>query len=46
MLAYADAAKSGYLVGASHLAFPGMGHLRPGAGQGYSWVPLNYSGLK
>ena len=46
MQAYADAAKSGYLVAASHIAFPGIGHLRPGAGQGYTWVPLNYSGLK
>ncbi len=43
--AYADAAKGGYLVGASHLAFPGIGRLRA-AGKSYSFVPLNYSGLK
>ena len=46
-LAYADAAKNGYLVGLAHVAFPGLGHLRaaPG-GKGYVWVPLNYSSLK
>jgi glyoxylase-like metal-dependent hydrolase (beta-lactamase superfamily II) len=43
--AYADAAKNGYLVGVSHVSFPGIGRLRP-AGKGYTWVPLNYSGLK
>ncbi len=43
--AYAEAAKQGYLVGAAHLAFPGLGHLRV-EGKGYAWVPLNYSGLK
>ncbi len=40
--AYADAAKAGYIVGASHLAFPGLGRLRAN-GKGYTWVPLNYS---
>ena len=45
--AYADAAKNGYLVGVSHVSFPGLGHLRAGpGGKGYTWVPLNYSGLK
>ncbi len=45
--AYADAAAQGYLVGASHISFPGLGHLNaaPG-GKSYTWVPLNYSGLK
>jgi glyoxylase-like metal-dependent hydrolase (beta-lactamase superfamily II) len=45
--AYAEAAKSGSLVGLTHVAFPGLGHLRvaPG-GKGYIWVPLNYSSLK
>lgn len=45
--AYADAAKGGYLVGVTHVSFPGLGHLRtaPG-GKGYTWVPLNYSSLK
>ena len=45
--AYADAAKNGYLVGVTHISFPGLGNLRAGAdGKGFTWVPLNYSGLK
>ncbi len=44
-LAYADAAKQGYLVGSAHLSFPGLGHLRRD-GAGYAWVPVNYNGLK
>ncbi|MBC8058998.1 MAG: MBL fold metallo-hydrolase [Rhizobiales bacterium] len=43
--AYAEAARQGYLVGSSHLSFPGLGHLRA-EGKGYRFVPLNYSGLK
>ena len=45
--AYAEAAKSGTLIGLAHVAFPGLGHLRvaPG-GKGYIWIPLNYSSLK
>ena len=45
--AYADAAKNGYLVGVTHISFPGLGNLRASAdGKSFSWVPLNYSGLK
>lgn len=45
--AYADAAKGGYLVGSAHIAFPGLGHVRKSVtGKSYTWVPLNYSGLK
>ncbi len=45
--AFADAAKGGYLVGITHVAFPGLGHLSANAsGKGYTWVPLNYSSLK
>lgn len=45
--AYADAAKQGYIVGATHLAFPGMGRLRANAsGTGYVWVPVNYTVLR
>jgi glyoxylase-like metal-dependent hydrolase (beta-lactamase superfamily II) len=45
--AYADAAKNGYLVGVAHIAFPGLGQLRAAStGEGYVWVPLNYSSLK
>lgn len=45
MQAYKDAARNGWMVGASHLSFPGVGHLRPAAGKGYVFVPLNYSSL-
>jgi glyoxylase-like metal-dependent hydrolase (beta-lactamase superfamily II) len=40
--AFADAAKGGYWVGAAHLPFPGIGHLRSD-GSGYAFVPANYS---
>ncbi|XHO63470.1 hypothetical protein BCC0191_006603 [Burkholderia ambifaria] len=30
-----------YLVGAAHIAFPGLGHLRKD-GERYDWVPVNY----
>ena len=45
--AYAQAAKEGYLVGVTHISFPGLGHLTKSAnGKGYNFIPLNYSGLK
>lgn len=45
--AYADAARNGYMVGVTHIAFPGVGQLRAApTGEGYVWVPLNYSSLK
>lgn len=38
-----DAAnKDGELVGGAHLQFPGLGHL-VGQGNGYRWVPVNYT---
>ncbi|UGQ48269.1 MBL fold metallo-hydrolase [Massilia endophytica] len=40
--AFADAAKQGYLIGAAHLPFPGLGHLRA-AGKGYQYIPVNYT---
>ena len=40
--AFAAAAKQGLWVGASHLPFPGLGHLRAD-GSGYDWIPVNYS---
>jgi glyoxylase-like metal-dependent hydrolase (beta-lactamase superfamily II) len=46
MRIYAEAAKNGYLVGGAHIPFPGIGRLRTAGGQGYTWVPVNYSGLK
>lgn len=39
--AYADAARKGYLIAASHLSFPGMGRLRSEA-KGYAFIPVNY----
>ncbi len=40
--AFAAAAKQGYLIGASHLSFPGLGHLSA-QGAGYSFQPTNYT---
>ena len=45
-LVFADAASKGYMIGASHLSFPGIGRLRSATPQGYTFIPLNYSGLK
>jgi glyoxylase-like metal-dependent hydrolase (beta-lactamase superfamily II) len=45
-LAFADAAKNGYLVGGAHIAFPGLGHVRHVADTTYEFVPLTYSALK
>jgi glyoxylase-like metal-dependent hydrolase (beta-lactamase superfamily II) len=39
------AAKGGYLIGGAHLQFPGIGHLRA-EGQGYRWVPVNYTQMR
>ena len=45
--AYAAAAKGGYIVGVSHISFPGLGRVRANAGgKGYTWIPVNYSSLK
>ena len=43
--AYAEAAKQGYLVGSAHNSFPGIGRLRA-EGNGYAWIPVNYSPLR
>lgn len=40
--AFAEAAKQGHAVGASHLSFPGIGTLRA-EGQGYVFQPTNYT---
>ena len=42
--AYAAAARDGYWVGAAHLSFPGIGHLRA-EGKAYAFVPANYAQL-
>ena len=39
--AFAEAASQGYWVAASHLSFPGIGHVHA-EGRGYRWVPANY----
>ncbi|WP_174238694.1 MBL fold metallo-hydrolase [Pedobacter sp. L105] len=42
--AFAEAAKEGYWVAGDHLSFPGIGHVRTEKdGNGYRWVPINYS---
>ena len=41
----ADAAKNGYLVGITHVSFPGVGHV-VASGKGYQWLPVNYTSLK
>ena len=42
---FTGAAKSGVLVGASHMPFPGVGHLTR-TGKSYQWVPVNYTQLR
>jgi len=42
---FAQAARDGVLIGASHIAFPGLGHLRA-KGKGYDWVPVNYTQMR
>ena len=40
----AAAAESGWLVGAAHLPFPGLGHVSIN-GQGFTWTPVEYAPL-
>jgi glyoxylase-like metal-dependent hydrolase (beta-lactamase superfamily II) len=40
--AFADAAKEGDMIGATHISFPGLGHVRTEK-KGYVFVPLNYN---
>jgi len=39
---FSEAAKDGFLIGAAHLPFPGVGHLRAEK-KGFVFVPLNYT---
>jgi glyoxylase-like metal-dependent hydrolase (beta-lactamase superfamily II) len=39
---FGDIAKGGYLLGAAHLSFPGIGHL-VAEGKGYRYLPLNFT---
>jgi glyoxylase-like metal-dependent hydrolase (beta-lactamase superfamily II) len=43
---FADAASKGYMIGAAHLSFPGIGRLRSTGAASYTFVPLAWSGLK
>jgi glyoxylase-like metal-dependent hydrolase (beta-lactamase superfamily II) len=43
--AFAEAAQKRWMVGASHLSFPGLGYIRAEGG-GYAYEPLNYSLVK
>jgi len=42
--AFAAAAQQGFYVGVAHVAFPGIGRLRPD-GKGYRWLPANYTSV-
>jgi glyoxylase-like metal-dependent hydrolase (beta-lactamase superfamily II) len=42
---FAQAAKDHAIIGASHIQFPGLGHLRS-VGKGYQWVPVNYTQMR
>lgn len=39
--AFASAAKEGYMIGAAHLSFPGLGYVRAD-GKGYAFSAVNY----
>jgi glyoxylase-like metal-dependent hydrolase (beta-lactamase superfamily II) len=39
---FSQAVREGSLVGASHIQFPGLGHLRAN-GKAYQWLPLNFT---
>lgn len=39
---FTEAAKQGALVGASHIQFPGLGHLKK-TGKAYEWIPVNFT---
>ncbi|HSX52117.1 MAG TPA: MBL fold metallo-hydrolase [Cellvibrio sp.] len=41
---FTQAAKQGVLVGAAHIQFPGLGHLRK-EGKAYEWIPVNFTQL-
>lgn len=42
--AFTDAATEGYIVAATHIPFPGLGHIRKN-GKKFVWFPLNYTSL-
>ena len=42
---FSDAAKANYLIGGSHLQFPGLGHIQA-SGKSFKWVPVNYTQMR
>lgn len=40
---FAQLAKSGVLVGAAHLPFPGMGHIATKGKAAFEWLPVNFT---
>ncbi|MCH8622407.1 MBL fold metallo-hydrolase [Undibacterium sp. TS12] len=42
---FSAVAKDGTLIAATHIPFPGVGHLRSN-GKTYTWVPLNYTQMR
>jgi glyoxylase-like metal-dependent hydrolase (beta-lactamase superfamily II) len=38
--------KDGQLVGASHISFPGLGHLSKPSSYAYQWIPVTYQRMK
>lgn len=43
--AYSQAPKAGVMVDATHIQFPGLGHLRPERKQ-YQWTPVNCTQMR
>lgn len=43
--AFTQAARSGVMVGASHIQFPGLGYLRT-QGARYQWTPVNHTEMR
>ena len=41
--AFAEAAGNGDMIGAAHISFPGLGHVRRDGERTYTFVPLSYS---
>ncbi|EJJ28827.1 MBL fold metallo-hydrolase [Rhizobium sp. CF142] len=39
---FADAAQKGYWIGAAHISFPGLGHVKAKDGH-FFWIPANYN---
>jgi len=42
---FTEAAKQGVLIAASHIQFPGLGHLKK-TGNSYEWIPVNFTQMR